>query len=132
MDFPPGTGDVQISMSQKLKLDGTLIVTTPQLLSLKDVIRGINMFIKVGVPILGVVENMSFLEENNQKKFIFGESKTKSILLKENINLIEELPFNLNIPKSCDEGKPYCFDYKDNYSKKFENIAISITNKFKN
>ena len=65
VDFPPGTGDVQISMSQKLKLDGTLIITTPQLLSLKDVIRGINMFIKVDVPILGVVENMSYLEEQN-------------------------------------------------------------------
>ena len=101
VDFPPGTGDVQISMSQKLKLDGTLIITTPQLLSLKDVIRGINMFIKVNVPILGVVENMSYLEEQNEKKYIFGESKTKSLLLKENINLIEELPFNLNIPKSC-------------------------------
>ena len=104
VDFPPGTGDVQISMSQKLKLDGTLIVTTPQLLSLKDVIRGINMFIKVDVPILGVVENMSYLEEQNEKKYIFGESKTKSLLLKENINLIEELPFNLNVPKSCDDG----------------------------
>ena len=101
VDFPPGTGDVQISMSQKLKLDGTLIITTPQLLSLKDVIRGINMFIKVDVPILGVVENMSYLEEQNEKKYIFGESKTKSLLLKENINLIEELPFNLNVPKSC-------------------------------
>ena len=132
MDFPPGTGDVQISMSQKLKLDGTLIVTTPQLLSLKDVIRGINMFIKVNVPILGVVENMSFLEENGQKRYIFGESKTKSMLLKENITLIEELPFNLKIPKSCDDGKPYCFDYKDDYSKKFENIASKITNKFNN
>ena len=106
VDFPPGTGDVQISMSQKLKLDGTLIITTPQLLSLKDVIRGINMFIKVNVPILGVVENMSYLEEHNEKKYIFGESKTKSLLLKENINLIEELPFNLNIPKRCDDGKP--------------------------
>ena len=70
VDFPPGTGDVQISMSQKLKLDGTLIITTPQLLSLKDVIRGINMFIKVNVPILGVVENMSYLEEQNEKKYI--------------------------------------------------------------
>ena len=98
VDFPPGTGDVQISMSQKLKLDGTLIITTPQLLSLKDVIRGINMFIKVNVPILGVVENMSYLEEQNEKKYIFGKSKTKSLLLKENINFIEELPFNLNIP----------------------------------
>ena len=54
------------------------------------------------------------------------------MLLKENVNLIEELPFNLNIPKSCDEGKPYCFDYKDAYSKQFENISSVITNKFKN
>ena len=130
VDFPPGTGDVQISMSQKLKLDGTLIITTPQLLSLKDVIRGINMFIKVNVPILGVVENMSYLEEQNEKKYIFGESKTKSLLLKENINLIEELPFNLNIPKSCDDGKTSCFDYKDDYSLKFENITNAITKKF--
>ena len=130
VDFPPGTGDVQISMSQKLKLDGTLIITTPQLLSLKDVIRGINMFIKVDVPILGVVENMSYLEEQNEKKYIFGESKTKSLLLKENINLIEELPFNLNVPKSCDDGKPYCFDYKDDYTLKFENITNAITKKF--
>ena len=130
VDFPPGTGDVQISMSQKLKLDGTLIITTPQLLSLKDVIRGINMFIKVDVPILGVVENMSYLEEQNEKKYIFGESKTKSLLLKENINLIEELPFNLNIPKSCDDGKPYCFDSKDDYSLKFENITNANTKKF--
>ena len=107
VDFPPGTGDVQISMSQKLKLNGTVIVTTPQLLSLKDVIRGINMFIKVGVPILGVVENMSYLIDGQEKKFIFGESKTKSWLLKENVKLLEELPFNINVPKSCDEGKPY-------------------------
>ena len=132
VDFPPGTGDVQISMSQKLKLDGTLIVTTPQLLSLKDVIRGINMFVTVGVPILGVVENMSYLEDNNEKRYIFGESKTKSLLLKENIELIEELPFNLNIPKSCDEGKPYCFDYKDQYSERFEKISKRITEKYKN
>ena len=130
VDFPPGTGDVQISMSQKLKLDGTLIITTPQLLSLKDVIRGINMFIKVNVPILGVVENMSYLEEQNEKKYIFGESKTKSLLLKDTINLIEDLPFNLNIPKSCDDGKLYCFDYKDDYSLKFENITNAITKKF--
>jgi hypothetical protein len=54
------------------------------------------------------------------------------MLLKENITLIEELPFNLKIPKSCDDGKPYCFDYKDDYSKKFENIASKITNKFNN
>ena len=132
VDFPPGTGDVRISMSQKLKLNGTVIVTTPQLLSLKDVIRGINMFIKVGVPILGVVENMSYLKDGQEKKFIFGESKTKSWLLKENVQLLEELPFNINVPKSCDEGKPYCFDYKDDYALKFSNITNQITKKLKN
>jgi ATP-binding protein involved in chromosome partitioning len=132
VDFPPGTGDVQISMSQKLKLNGTVIVTTPQLLSLKDVIRGINMFIKVGVPILGVVENMSYLEEENEKKYIFGESKTKSFLLKENVNLLEELPFNTKVPKSCDDGKPYCFDYKDAYASKFTNITNQIVKKLQN
>ena len=132
VDFPPGTGDVQISMSQKLKLNGTVIVTTPQLLSLKDVIRGINMFVKVGVPILGVVENMSYLEDGQEKKFIFGESKTKSWLLKENVKLLEELPFNTNVPKSCDEGKPYCFDYKDDYALKFLNITEQIIKKLKN
>ena len=132
VDFPPGTGDVQISMSQKLKLNGTVIVTTPQLLSLKDVIRGINMFIKVGVPILGVVENMSYLEEKDEKKYIFGESKTKSLLLKENVNLLEELPFNVKVPKSCDDGKPYCFDYKDDYSSKFMNITNQIVKKLQN
>ena len=132
VDFPPGTGDVQISMSQKLKLNGTIIVTTPQLLSLKDVIRGINMFIKVGVPILGVVENMSYLEEENEKKYIFGESKTKSFLLKENVKLLEELPFNTKVPKSCDDGKPYCFDYKDAYASKFTNITNQIVKKLQN
>ena len=132
VDFPPGTGDVQISMSQKLKLNGTVIITTPQLLSLKDVIRGINMFVKVGVPILGVVENMSYLEEKDEKKYIFGESKTKSLLLKENVNLLEELPFNIKVPKSCDDGKPYCFDYKDDYSSKFMNITNQIVKKLQN
>ncbi len=132
VDFPPGTGDVQISMSQKLKLNGTLIVTTPQLLSLKDVIRGINMFIKVGVPILGVVENMSYLEQGQNRQYIFGHSKTKSFLLKENVKLLEELPFNTNLPKSCDEGKPYCFNYKDDYTLKYLNITDQITNKLKN
>ena len=132
VDTPPGTGDVQISMSQKLKLNGTVIITTPQLLSLKDVVRGINMFIKVGVPILGVVENMSYLEEGNERNYIFGESKTKSLLLKENVNLLEELPFNTKVPKSCDDGKPYCFDFKDDYVSKFTNITNQIIKKLQN
>ncbi len=132
VDFPPGTGDVQISMSQQLKLNGALIVTTPQILSLKDVIRGINMFIKTGVSILGVVENMSYLENKNEKNFIFGKSKTKDMLIKENIDLLGELPFKEGVPQSCDSGKPYCFDFKDEYTNKFDNIVNKVLEKLSN
>ena len=102
VDFPPGTGDVQISMSQKLKLDGTLIITTPQLLSLKDVVRGINMFIKVNVPILGVVENMSWFtpkEHPDEKYFIrkrfFREYNRKIVEYFVQNNLFSPLVLNL-------------------------------------
>ena len=132
VDFPPGTGDVQISMSQQLKLTGAVIITTPQLLSLKDVIRGINMFIKTGVPILGVVENMGYLETNGDKNYIFGKSKTKETLIKEDIELLEELPFKEGVPQSCDSGKPYCFDFKNEYTKQFENIVSKILSKSAN
>ena len=100
VDFPPGTGDVQISMSQKLKLDGTLIVTTPQLLSLKDVIRGINMFIKVGVPILGVVENMSVFippDMPNKKYEIFGKGGGKILARENNLPLLAQIPIEIKL-----------------------------------
>ena len=129
VDFPPGTGDVQISMSQKLKLNGVLIITTPQILSVNDVLRGIQMFIKLGIPIIGAVENMTYVEIAGKKEFLFGNSKAKDFLLKEKVEIIEEIEFNKDLTKSCDNGKPYCYDYSNTLTKKFQSIANQMINR---
>jgi ATP-binding protein involved in chromosome partitioning len=74
LDLPPGTGDVQLTITQQIKLDGALIVSTPQSLALKDSVKGINMFKKVGVPILGMVQNMSLFHCPNcgHEEHVFG------------------------------------------------------------
>ena len=74
VDMPPGTGDTQLTFAQEIKVDGAIIVSTPQEIALSDVVRGINMFDKLKVPILGLVDNMSFFETDEGKKYnIFGE-----------------------------------------------------------
>ena len=93
IDMPPGTGDVQLTITQTVRLTGAVIVTTPQTLSLIDVARGILMFEKVSVPILGIIENMSYFlcDECDKKHHIFGKSEGK---LKERfgIETLAELP----------------------------------------
>ena len=81
IDLPPGTGDVQLSLIQKINISGSVIVTTPQDIALIDVVRGLKMFEKTKVPILGIVENMSyFLAPDTGKEYsLYGESKTKDI-----------------------------------------------------
>ena len=78
IDTPPGTGDVQLTISQKIDVSGALIITTPQELSLLDVKRGINMFRKVNLPILGIIENMSYYICNKceKKHYIFGKKSS--------------------------------------------------------
>ena len=88
IDTPPGTGDVQLTISQKIDVSGALIITTPQELSILDVKRGINMFRKVNLPILGLIENMSYYicKECEKKHYIFG--KQSSLELANNLSLI--------------------------------------------
>ena len=72
IDLPPGTGDIQLSLCQNLSITGAVIVSTPQEVSLIDVRKAINMFKKVNVPILGIVQNMSYLESNGSKNYIWS------------------------------------------------------------
>ena len=94
IDMPPGTGDVQLTVTQTAQLSGAVIVTTPQTLSLIDVTRGILMFEKVNVPILGLIENMSYFQcdECEKKHYIFGNNARQSLTDRFGIDLLAELP----------------------------------------
>lgn len=109
IDMPPGTGDVQLTITQTIPLDGAIIVTTPQSLSLADVSRGIIMFERVRVPILGVVENMSyFICDNCSKKhFIFGSQGAKTLQQRFGVDILAELPLDKKMIEPIDEYISY-------------------------
>ena len=107
VDMPPGTGDTQLTFSQEIKIDGAIIVSTPQEVALLDVVRGIKMFDKLGVKILGLVDNMSFFIGDDGKKYkIFGEGGVKKTSEEFQKNFLGEIPINSEIGKCGDEGKP--------------------------
>ena len=107
IDMPPGTGDTQLTFSQEVKLDGAIIVSTPQEVALLDVKRGIKMFDKLGVKILGLVDNMSYFIGDDGKKYkIFGEGGVKKTAEEFKKEFLGEIPINSKVGDSGDEGKP--------------------------
>ena len=103
----PGTGDTQLTFSQEIKMDGAIIVSTPQEVALLDVKRGIKMFDKLGVKILGLIDNMSYFIGEDQKKYkIFGEGGVKKTAEEFKKEFLGEIPINPQVGKSGDEGKP--------------------------
>jgi ATP-binding protein involved in chromosome partitioning len=107
IDMPPGTGDTQLTFSQEIKLDGAIIVSTPQEVALLDVIRGIKMFDKLDVKILGLVDNMSYFKGDDGKKYkIFGEGGVKRTAEEFNKEFLGEIPINPEVGKAGDNGKP--------------------------
>jgi ATP-binding protein involved in chromosome partitioning len=108
VDLPPGTGDIQLTLSQRVPLTGAVIVTTPQDIALLDAKKGIKMFEKVGVPILGIVENMAVhvCENCGHVEHIFGTEGGKKLAAEWNIDYLGELPLNLSIRVQADSGFP--------------------------
>ena len=108
IDLPPGTGDIQLTLSQKVPVTGAVIVTTPQDIALLDARKGLKMFEKVGVPILGIVENMSTHVCSNCGHIepIFGEGGGEKMGLEYGTDLLGKLPLDLSIRLSTDAGKP--------------------------
>ena len=132
LDMPPGTGDIQISLSQKVQMDGAVIVSTPQDIALIDAVKGINMFKKVNVPILGLVENMSYYicEHCGHRADIFGHEGAKKTAEKMGETFLGEIPLHYSIRENADNGTPIVFAAPDSeYTKAYENIAQKI--KFK-
>lgn len=108
VDLPPGTGDIQLTLSQQIPVSGAIIVTTPQDIALIDAQRGLGMFNKVNVPVLGIVENMSMHICSNcgHEEAIFGSGGGVAMAEKNNIDLLGSLPLDINIRKFADSGKP--------------------------
>ena len=110
IDLPPGTGDAQLTLAQSSKLSGAIIVSTPQDVALIDARKGINMFKRVEVPVLGIVENMSYFicSNCNERHEIFSHGGAKKEAEKFQTNFLGELPISVNLRINSDEGRPVC------------------------
>ena len=129
IDMPPGTGDTQLTFVQEVKINGAIIVSTPQDLALLDVKRGIQMFEKTGVKILGLIDNMSYFEGDDEKKYkIFGEGGVKKTAEEFDKEFLDYLPLNEDLRTSADNGEPLTYSTPDH---KISKIFIGIAEKIK-
>jgi ATP-binding protein involved in chromosome partitioning len=129
VDMPPGTGDTQLTFSQEIKMDGAIIVSTPQEVALLDVKRGIKMFDKLGVKILGLIDNMSYFIGDDGKKYkIFGEGGVKRTAEEFEKEFLGEIPINPEVGKTGDEGKPIV---EANPEHEISKIYLELANKIK-
>ena len=115
IDFPPGTGDIQLTLCQELNLTAAVIVTTPQKLSYVDVVKGIEMFDSLNVPTVALVENMAYYKCSNcdTKRRIFGKGHTKEIISSYGITNSFEVPIMEEIANMSDSGTPFVLALPD-------------------
>ena len=133
-DLPPGTGDIQLTLTQKVPLTGSVIVTTPQEIAVIDVRRSVKMFEKVKVPVLGVVENMSYFVPNDmpdKKYYIFGKGGGKRIAEESHVRFLGEVPLLEQFRESNDNGLPFVLNtnsgtYGEEINKIVENVIQEI------
>ena len=128
IDMPPGTGDTQLTFAQEVKVDGAIIVSTPQDLALLDVKRGIQMFDKTGVKTIGLIDNMSFFKGDDGKEYkIFGEGGVEKTAKEFNKNFLGKIPLNQDLRNSADKGEPLTHsDPEHEVSKIFKEIAEKV------
>lgn len=135
IDLPPGTGDIQLTLSQKIPVTGAIIVTTPQDIALLDARKGLKMFEKVSIPILGIVENMSthICSKCGHEEHIFGAGGGELMAKDYNVDLLGALPLDIDIRMQADSGKPTVIANPDSkvaniYKEIARKAAIKIAN----
>jgi len=128
VDMPPGTGDTQLTFAQQIKVDGAIIVSTPQDLALLDVKRGIEMFNKTGIKILGLVDNMSFFKGDDEKIYnIFGEGGVEKTATEYKKEFLGKIPIHQDLRNANDKGNPLTHSHPDHeVSLIFKSIAEKI------
>ena len=133
IDLPPGTGDALLTFAQEIQIDGIVVISTPQEVALLDANRGIKMFQKMNVNIIGIIENMSsFVSDDGKEHFLFGKNGAENLSKNLNLNLLGKIPIEINIREGADTGKPYIEFFSDNEtSNEIMNIAKRITEKIK-
>jgi ATP-binding protein involved in chromosome partitioning len=138
VDMPPGTGDIQLTLSQRVPLTGAVIVTTPQDIALLDAKKGLKMFEKVGVPILGIVENMAVhvCSSCGHVEHIFGADGGKKMAAEYGVDYLGALPLNLSIREQADAGRPTVVSDADGeiasiYKTVARQVAVKIAAKAK-
>ena len=129
VDMPPGTGDTQLTFAQEISVDGAIIVSTPQEIALQDVKRGIRMFEKLKVNIIGLIDNMShFIGDDGKKYAIFGENGVERTALEFDKKLLAQIPINPEVGNQGDLGLPIVESNPDHQISK---IYIDVANKIK-
>ena len=136
VDLPPGTGDIHLTIVQKLNITGAIIVTTPQNVALSEAKKTTDMFLqdKINVPVLGIVENMSYFTPNElpeNKYYIFGKGGGEKISKELNIPLIGQIPIVQSICESGEIGKPIALSNDEITSKAFKEITSNIIKQIK-
>ena len=127
IDLPPGTGDVQLSIAQKIPVTAAITVTTPQNIALADVKKSIDMFRRVNVPMIGVVENMAYFElPGGDRTSIFPKGELEDYLKKENLKKLGEVPLSPQIAQACEVGVPLFYKPDSLQAKIFGEIADRI------
>ena len=129
IDMPPGTGDIQITLSQKIDMDGAVIVSTPQDIALIDAVKGVNMFKRVDVPILGIVENMSYYvcEKCGTRADIFGHEGARKTADSLGVPFLGEIPLHIDIRTNADNGTPIVVSKPDSpHTKAYLDIAAKV------
>jgi ATP-binding protein involved in chromosome partitioning len=132
-DMPPGTGDIQLTLTQSIPLTGSVIVTTPQEISLIDARKGAKMYEKVNVPVLGIIENMSYYAlKDGSKEYIFGEGGGKRLAEEMSIKFLGEIAINTDVRIGGDEGKPIVLGHPDSKeAEQFTDIARNLAEQVK-
>ncbi|HXH70168.1 MAG TPA: Mrp/NBP35 family ATP-binding protein [Pyrinomonadaceae bacterium] len=130
VDMPPGTGDVQLSLAQLVPVQGAVLVTTPQAVSLADVRRAVKMFEQVAIPVLGVIENMSYFVPSDmpEKRYnIFGQGGGQQLASEYNLRFLGEVPLGIEVREGGDSGVPVVVSHPDSpQSKAFRTVAEEV------
>lgn len=129
LDLPPGTGDIQLTIVQTVPLNGAVIVSTPQRVALADARKGVAMFQQVGVPVLGLVENMAWFtppEMPENRYYLFGKGGARALAGELGVPLLAELPIEETIRQNCDDGTPAASEAGTSASLAFAGLAKRV------